>query len=249
MSIKRSIPNTITLLNLLSGTVALLSIFEGRYTLAVGFILLGALFDFFDGFVARLLNVKSALGKELDSLADLVTFGVAPALLLLFHYREVLSHLNPIYYSSIPLKLLSYTPLVVVAASALRLAKFNTDDRQHKSFIGLPTPANAITISATLLTLSSTPALQFCYTNYWFYPLLSLLSAWLLISPIEMFSLKIERGDSLAKKRLRIFALLLLVVVVATLMVSREVPILVMNGMLLYIVLNSILYLVNRVKK
>ncbi|MFA5713860.1 MAG: CDP-alcohol phosphatidyltransferase family protein [Bacteroidales bacterium] len=243
MKIKESIPNSITLLNLLSGSIATLLIFEGLKLAAVAFIILGALFDFLDGFSARLLNVKSTIGKELDSLADLITFGMAPTLLLLFDYRALLDSNYQLYFSTTATLLLGYFPLIVVAASALRLAIFNVDERQHTSFLGLPTPANAIMICATVLTLSSTPSLYPLYSKWWFYPLLSIVLSSLLLSQIPMFSLKIERGGGSAKRVLILFAALLILVIAISLIFSRNLPLAIMNGMILYILFNVVLYL------
>ena len=138
--IKTHLPNTITCCNLISGCIATGSAFYGQYQWAVLMIVLGAVFDFFDGMTARALGVSSPIGKELDSLADMVTFGVAPSAIMfhLFfevHYPEILTPLK----SFIP-----YTAFIMAAFSALRLAKFNIDDRQSNQFIGLPTPANAL---------------------------------------------------------------------------------------------------------
>ena len=130
--IVRSIPNTLTCCNLLSGCGATLTaINSGDFKLALLYIIIGAVFDFFDGFAARMLHVSSPIGKELDSLADVITFGMAPAAI-------VWAYLNTCHFP------LSIFPFLMVAFSALRLAKFNLDERQTSSFIGLPTPANAL---------------------------------------------------------------------------------------------------------
>ena len=138
MSIKKHIPNTITCCNLISGCIATYWAFCGNYEMALLFIIIGAVFDFFDGMSARLLGVSSPIGKELDSLADLITFGLAPSVMLMQSIR--LNTVNSNYDWG-------YWPLVcllMAAFSALRLAKFNVDTRQTDSFIGLATPANAL---------------------------------------------------------------------------------------------------------
>ena len=128
---KKHIPNTITCLNLISGCIATYWAFMGDCRLALLFIVIGAAFDFFDGMVARLLHVSSPIGKELDSLADDITFGFAPSAI-------VYEYLRP------ETELLPFIVFIMAAFSALRLAKFNLDERQALGFIGLPTPANEI---------------------------------------------------------------------------------------------------------
>ncbi|MDR1726144.1 MAG: CDP-diacylglycerol--serine O-phosphatidyltransferase [Bacteroidales bacterium] len=128
--IKRLIPNIITLCNLLCGVLAIVFIFN-NITIASYFILAGAFFDFFDGLVARWLKVESKIGKELDSLADVVTFGVAPSLIAFSLLKNSLG----IY---------ALIPLLMSLMSAYRLAKFNIDSRQTTSFLGIPTPLNAL---------------------------------------------------------------------------------------------------------
>ena len=137
---KKHIPNAITCCNLICGCLATSFAFGGQPTMALLFIILGAVFDFFDGMTARLLGVSSPIGKELDSLADDVTFGVAPSTMV---YYE----LSVMDYPSLLIPLSSVIPylaFVMAAFSALRLAKFNLDERQSMGFIGLPTPANAL---------------------------------------------------------------------------------------------------------
>ena len=142
--IKKHIPNAITSLNLFSGCIAVVSAIEGDLTAAFLFIILSAVFDFFDGFAARKLGVASPIGKDLDSLADDISFGLAPAAI-------VSSLLKECDYPEAMLDwafVIPYIPYVIAVFSALRLAKFNNDERQHVSFIGMPTPANAIMTGA-----------------------------------------------------------------------------------------------------
>ena len=131
---KKHIPNTITCCNLISGCIATYFAFLGDFEMALLYIIIGAVFDFFDGMSARLLGVSSPIGKELDSLADDITFGFAPSAIVFSYISPLTSHLSP----------LSYIAFVMAAFSALRLAKFNLDERQALGFIGLPTPANAL---------------------------------------------------------------------------------------------------------
>ena len=184
--ITRNIPNTITCCNLISGCIATLSAFMGEIHMALLWIIIGAIFDFFDGMSARLLHVSSPIGKELDSLADDITFGMAPAAIV-FYEMEIMDY--PAFLAPIQ----PYVPFVaflIAAFSALRLAKFNLDERQAMGFIGLPTPANALFWGALLVG-----ARDFIENTSWILPVvvcMILLSCWLLVSEIPMFALKFK---------------------------------------------------------
>ena len=181
MKITSHIPNTITLLNLVTGVIGIISVLEGNILSGAIFVLVAAGFDFFDGFAARLLKVQSTLGKELDSLADMVSFGVLPGIIL-FKMAEVESEIS----------WLPYLTLIVPMLSGYRLAKFNLDTRQSERFIGLPTPANSLFIS-TLPHL----ALLLSGLEDWIYsPYILIGIAWifsiLLISEIPLIALKFK---------------------------------------------------------
>lgn len=185
--ITRNIPNTITCCNLISGCIAVSYAHAGQQTIALAFIILGAVFDFFDGMSARLLGVSSPIGKELDSLADVVTFGVAPAtmvatLLWSMHYPSQMEGLR---------SWLPYSAFLIAAFSALRLAKFNLDERQTTSFIGLPTPANAL-FWGSLIVGGGVRLERMEYALPAILALI-LLSCWILISEIPMFALKFKQ--------------------------------------------------------
>ena len=187
---KKHIPNTITCCNLICGCIATYFAFQAKFDLALYFIIGGAVFDFFDGFTARLLHVSSPIGKELDSLADDITFGFAPAAIVF----SLLRLLPPfVENQSVAYFLHEYVPYVafiIAAFSALRLAKFNLDERQSTSFIGLPTPANALFWGAFVLgTQEELLHLEFAL------PLLVVgvfISSWLLVAEIPMFALKFK---------------------------------------------------------
>lgn len=186
MAIKKHIPNTITCCNLVSGCVAIAYAFSGNVELSFTWIIIGAVFDFFDGMSARLLNVSSPIGKELDSLSDVVTFGVAPSTILF-------SELSVMSYPAIlePLRsILPFTAYIMAAFSALRLAKFNLDERQALGFIGLPTPANALFWGSLIIGagkwLEATPFMVFFLLGG------ILISSWLMVSEIPMFALKFK---------------------------------------------------------
>ena len=182
----KHIPNTLTSCNLVSGCIAIVFALNANYTMALTFIVVGAVFDFFDGMSARLLGVSSPIGKELDSLADVVTFGVAPSSMI---YTLLLtlskSGWNETLAFAIP-----YVAFVMAAFSALRLAKFNLDERQTTSFIGLPTPANALFWGALIVGNENV----FDENSYYIYLLIILVfvSSWLLVAEIPMFALKFK---------------------------------------------------------
>ena len=186
MNIVRFIPNTLTSMNLVSGCVASTMALQGNLFWAMMWIIIASVFDFSDGLAARLLKAYSPLGKELDSLADVVSFGVAPGMILYTMLGEwtVAAGLEG-GFSYLP-----YLAFVVPAFSGLRLAKFNNDSRQTTSFIGLPVPANAL-FWASLVTGGHDFLLTHLYMPVCLVPLICLFS-WLLVSEIPMFSLKFK---------------------------------------------------------
>ena len=196
MNIKRHIPNSITCCNLISGCIAVFYGLTYNMDAALLWIAIGAGFDFFDGMSARLLGVSSPIGKELDSLADVVTFGVAPSAM-------VFSELGVMPYPPCIDTMREYLPFVaftIAAFSALRLAKFNLDERQTTSFIGLPTPANALFWGALIVGTSTWWTAQ---PLAWAILLaLCLFSSWILVSEVPMFALKFKTYG-LADNKLR----------------------------------------------
>ena len=185
MQIVKHIPNTITSMNLLAGTLGVIFTLQGRLDAAFPLMLAAAGFDFCDGFAARLLNAYSGIGKELDSLADMVSFGVLPSVML---YKTMC--ICGTWRFAI------YIPLLLAAFSALRLAKFNLDERQHGSFIGLPTPAAAMICGSLAYYVERTPdswLSSICGTAY-FIPALTLILSALLVSEIPMFAMKFGKG-------------------------------------------------------
>ena len=185
--IVRNIPNSITCCNLISGCIATYNAFLGDIRMAILWIIVGAVFDFFDGMSARLLKVSSPIGKELDSLADDITFGFAPSAIIFYE-------LSIMEYPSELLMLKPYLPyfaFVMAAYSALRLAKFNLDERQSLGFIGLPTPANALFWGALFVG-----AQNFMESTAYMLPVVLLMicvSCWLLIAEVPMFALKFKQ--------------------------------------------------------
>lgn len=191
------IPNAVTLLNLLSGAVALMLASGGHIGTAGYFILLAAVFDFLDGLVARWLGVHSSVGEQLDSLADMVSFGLAPAFLLFQHLR----FLQPVQGELMPLADLPVSawlglgaPFLITLCAALRLARFNTDVRQKDSFIGVPTPAAALFFATILLVYHHDHALQDVqlFNSPWFWWVLAAVFSAMMLAPVKMFSLKFQ---------------------------------------------------------
>ncbi len=196
MNYKSHIPNTITILNLLSGSLAIILLFKGFIQTAALLVVLATVLDFLDGFIAKMLNAKSIIGKELDSLADVISFGLAPALFLF-----ILMEKHPITETNDFTALLPYLALLIAAFSALRLAKFNIDTRQSVSFLGLPTPANALLIISFTIVAGKMP--QFLGNNFYLQLAIIPLSCYLLVSEIPIFAIKFSKGFSLSLNKIR----------------------------------------------
>lgn len=196
MNLIRHIPNGLTICNLLCGCAGIISTFTDSPRSAAVFVWVACVFDFFDGLAARALNVNSPIGKELDSLADMVSFGALPAFVM---YRLIESSTN--------LPWLSALGFSIAAFSALRLAKFNIDERQHDKFIGLPTPANAIFITG--LVFLPRPLDSILHSDIALVAV-AIVSSLLLVSPLELIALKFKTY-SWADNRLRFTFLLLAV--------------------------------------
>ena len=184
---KKHIPNFITSLNLFSGCVAIVMAFEGAFLWVVFWVIAAAIFDFLDGMAARVLNAPSKIGKELDSLADVVSFGVAPAVAVFIMLRSYTNYLESLatIQSYIP-----YLAFIIPIFSALRLAKFNIDERQTSSFLGLPTPANAlfwISYVYGMYNISTTNNFMLFLTLF-----LIIVLSLLMVSEIPMFSFKLK---------------------------------------------------------
>lgn len=239
MRIKKHIPNTITSLNLLSGCISILLSFEGYMLAAVYLIFLAAIFDFLDGMSARLLNVYSLLGKELDSLADIVSFGVAPAFIVFQMMKISL-------FGSEDIPLLEFVsawkviflllPFLISVLSAIRLAKFNLDERQTDSFIGLPTPANALFfVSLYIVTITTDHSfiISLIYNKY-FLSILIIIFSLLLVSEFPMFSLKLK-NLSYADNKIR-YLFIGLSAILLILLHSIAVPVII----ILYLILSAI---------
>jgi CDP-diacylglycerol--serine O-phosphatidyltransferase len=237
MTVKKHIPNLITLLNLLSGCIALIFAFQEQFEMAFYFVCLGIFLDFFDGFFARLFHVSSPLGLQLDSLADMVTSGVVPGTVMYFMLTNALNSPKIDVYN--PTFWLACTGFIITLGSCYRLANFNIDTRQSDSFIGLPTPANALFILSLPLVLQFSESLVVLelLTNVWVLIIISLLSVYLLNAEIPLFSLKIK-NFSFQKYALQIgfvlFSILLLIF-----MRFSAVPLLILSYVLLSIIVTK----------
>jgi CDP-diacylglycerol---serine O-phosphatidyltransferase len=190
----KAIPNIFTLLNLFCGCISIVLVFNGAYTYASWLIIIASVFDFLDGTAARLLNARSEIGKQLDSLADMVSFGVAPAAILYALMANTLGYAAGGYF-----QWLALPAFFIALFSALRLAKFNIDDSQTHSFRGLPTPANALFISALpfihLHAISKGglhAILSNWFDNYYVLLGLAMLLSLLLVSNLPLMSLKLK---------------------------------------------------------
>lgn len=197
MTIKQHIPNLFTLLSLAGGSVAIVTVFSNQVFMLAPWILFGcAVLDFMDGYMARLLHAYSDMGKELDSLADIVSFGVAPGIMMFRMLENNFGYLMPgtdFGVSIFPL-LYGLFAVLIPVFSALRLARFNIDTTQATSFRGLPTPASAIIIVFTyfLYYTSNNPAIQSVITFPVVLPILCLLLAILMVNPVRLLSLKFK---------------------------------------------------------
>jgi CDP-diacylglycerol--serine O-phosphatidyltransferase len=233
--LRKIIPHAITSANLLCGCLAITQIAEGNFLIASLLVLLGAFFDFFDGLAARALNVGSELGAQLDSLADMITFGLVPAYL-------AFEWLNQLDYS-----ILNYSAFLIAIFSAIRLAKFNIDDRQTTSFIGVPTPANALFwISIPLIFWQVENDIHFVSTDFMlpvfqsFYFIIAaiLVFSYLLIAEIPLLALKFKN----VKWKGNEFRLLLILfsVVLIFLFLFAAIPFILLLYLILSIVQNNL---------
>ena len=225
---KRHIPNIITLCNLLCGCIAVIYAAGGNVYVAGGWVLLGIFFDFFDGFFARLLKVKSEIGLQLDSLADMVTSGVVPGITMyqMLQMSDIMKSTNAwVVY-------LPYIGFFITLASAYRLANFNIDTRQTTGFIGLPTPANALSI-ISLAVIQSTGTIMLLHST-WVLLVITIISSYLLNANLPLFALKFK-DYSFKNNAVKYIFLAISVLLIAILKVIA-VPIII----LLYILLSLI---------
>lgn len=223
---KKQIPNLITVLNLLCGCLAILFVVSGDLVISSFLVIAGMFFDFFDGLVARLLHVQSKLGVQLDSLADMVSFGVVPGLMMFqllnkslmpqelrtgFEATETLKEFEP------GMSFIPFIGMLIIIASAYRLAKFNIDTRQSDNFIGLPTPASTLLIISLPLIFhyQYSPFLERVIFNHWFLIALTIVSSLLLNAEIKLFSLKFKSWNFNSNQVRYIFLALSIAAIIA----------------------------------
>ncbi|WP_162126212.1 CDP-alcohol phosphatidyltransferase family protein [Flavobacterium phycosphaerae] len=234
MNIKAQIPNLFTMLNLFSGCVALVFVANSEFEMAFYFVCLGIFFDFFDGFFARKFGVAGPLGVQLDSLADMVTSGVVPGYVMFKLMAD-----STVFGSE---SYLPYLGFIITLGACYRLAKFNIDTRQSDSFIGLPTPANALFITSLPLVADyfhQEIDMEFSYHS-WVLIAITFLSTFVMNAEIPLFSLKIK-DFSFAKYKLQIFFLAVSVLLLIFLQITA-VPLII----LIYVLLSVLNNMVNK---
>lgn len=232
MNLKKHVPNSITLLNLFCGCIAILYVSKSEFDIAFGFVSLGIFLDFFDGFFARLFKVSSPLGLQLDSLADMVTSGVVPGYVMFKMFESGSGWSSP---------MIPFLGFIITLGSCYRLANFNIDTRQTDSFIGLPTPANALFIlSLPLIKINSASFfINEILTDHGILLAITLFSAYILNAEIPLFSLKIK-SFNLSKNLLQIIFLSLSVL----LLIAYKylgIPLIIMSYVLLSVINNKFL--------
>lgn len=243
MSIKKYVPNFVTLLNLFCGSIAVIFAVHNNFIAASAFVFLGIFFDFFDGLLARKLNVQSPLGVQLDSLADMVTSGLVPGIVMFklisisINAPEVATQKEwnaDFDFSDINIAPLALIGLFITLASAYRLAKFNIDEDQQSYFKGLPTPANTLLILSLplIVVFQNNNLATSLILNQWFLIALTLLSCYLLNSNIKLFALKFK-DFGLANNKFR-YLLIISTLVLLIFLHFIAIPIII----LLYIILS-----------
>ena len=231
--LKRYIPNTITSMNLLSGVVGVIFALEGKPGVAFPLMLLAAVCDFLDGMAARALHAYSEMGKELDSLADVVSFGVLPAVMM-FATMRTCTYSNAIW---------CYVPLLIAVFSGLRLAKFNLDERQHENFLGLATPASAMICGSLCYYIAAEPGslLNVWAGGYVFLPLVALVLCALLVSEVPMFSMKLKKGQPKALVSVRLcFGVCVLLIVGFVALLRLNWSLAVLLSLVVYVLMNLV---------
>ena len=246
MQIKKFIPNFITLLNLLCGSIAVLFAVNNLFVTAALFVFLGIFFDFFDGFFARKLNVQSELGLQLDSLADMVTSGLVPGIVL---YKLIAITVDAppmadsgewsLHWSGFSMSFVPIIGLFVTLASAYRLATFNLDEDQQTYFKGLPTPANTLLIMSLplIMEFQHNDIINAIILNKWFLIGLSLLSCYLLNSGIKLFALKFK--DYSFKNNAMRYIFIILSLVLLIVLNFAAIPVIILLYILLSLIQNN----------
>ena len=236
MALYKHIPNTITSMNLLSGVMGVIFTLEGHLEWALPLMVLAAVFDFCDGLAARLLGAHSPIGGELDSLADLVSFGVLPSLML---YKVMPADAPAI---------LRYIPLFVAVMSAVRLAKFNVDDRQTLDFLGLPTPSCAMVCGSLAYFLQAGGGVP-SGAGPWLVAAVAVILGLLLVSEIPMFGMKIKKGHKLLDTKRIAFLILAVAGVLAVVLLKQPWSLAVLTVFSVYVVENLVVAVINSFRR
>jgi len=237
MTLVKHIPNTITSMNLVCGILGVMCAVYSMPDYGLICMLAAAVFDFCDGLAARLLKAYSPIGKELDSLADMVSFGVLPALLVMNCMQE----------QGVP-TWLCYSALFIAVMSAVRLAKFNIDTRQTTDFIGVATPTCALLSAGLASYVAGNPDsfLAAWAGTVWFLPLYSLVMGLLLVSEIPMFGMKVAPGHKLLDAKRIVFLVLAISAIALALIVWKDISLAILLVFSIYLVENLIVYIFHR---
>lgn len=237
MSLTKHIPNTITSMNLLCGAMGVIASFRGQQDMAFTLMLLAAVFDFCDGLAARLLHAYSPIGKELDSLSDMVSFGLLPSLMLVttMHFQGNTGWVI-------------YLPLFLAVMSALRLAKFNVDERQTTDFLGVATPTAALICGSMACYIHLEPASRLAAwaATPWFLPAVAVVLGLLLVSEIPMFGMKVAKGHKLLDAKRIVFLALSVIILVTGIVLNTHLSLSVLLIFCVYILVNLAVWVVKR---
>ena len=236
MALYKHIPNTITSMNLLSGIMGVIFALEGHLEWALPMMVLAAVFDFCDGLAARLLDAHSPIGGELDSLADLVSFGVLPSLML----YKVMPADAPAF--------VRFLPLFVAVMSAVRLAKFNVDDRQTLDFLGLPTPSCAMVCGSLAYFLHAGGGVP-SGAGPWLVAAVAVILGLLLVSEIPMFGMKIKKGHKLLDTKRIAFLILAVACVLAVVLLKQPWSLAILAVFSIYVVENLVVAVINSFRR
>lgn len=251
MTFKKHIPNIVTLLNLFCGSIAVIFAVYNNYVAAAIFVFLGIFFDFFDGLLARKLNVQSPLGLQLDSLADMVTSGLVPGIVMFkllsmavdtpFFIEATDDWNTAMHWTGFRISWLPLIGLFITLASAYRLAKFNLDEDQQSYFKGLPTPANALLIISLplIMEFQESDLMNALILNKWFLIVLTFVSCYLLNSSIKLFALKFKNFGFKDNAVRYIFLILTLVLLV--LLQFAAIPIIILTYILLSLISSGLI--------
>lgn len=237
MGIRKHIPNTITSMNLLCGTVGVILTLHGAPDTAFYLMLGACVADFADGLSARLLGAYSDIGKELDSLSDMVSFGVLPALMLWASMDKVGAWVG----------VTRWITLILAVCSALRLAKFNVDERQHSDFLGVATPTSALIVGSLVYLMYHSEWKDSMAQSWWALPLVAVVLSLLVVSEIPCFGMKIQKGGGiralLASRRRRLFFEGVIICCAMTWICGMNWSLAVLSSFTLYIIINVTAYL------